>query len=709
MSELISRKKYFLVAFILIIFIIMGNAINTFAEGDVSTMTAIDGTIVTPESPSSTKLNIFVFGRPTCMNTQGTLKNITESDFIDDKNIAFYYGDVDGNDISTVTDFSKNYSSKIKFCYGNNFSLVKKLSGINGGTLPFVIYIDENGKVIGSTTGYQTKDEIYSWVCKTLGYEKENKDFDIQVLGSVNAEEARSMLAKVNSFRKGSEAWYWNADNSTKTVCSNLNDLTYDYELEKVAILRAKEIAFYFDHYRPTGYKYLTAFPDGYSAYGENIMCGTRLSMEDGFLIWKEDDKNYSGQGHRRNMLSSSFNAIGIACFEAFGNKYWVQEFGYKSSFESNNLTPVSYSDKAQRYSITVSKDSCSNYELSYGNYNISINETKQLDLTLKLVSYIYPEEEFYLPTTATVENPDIVKLSDDWKATGLKVGSTVIKLTSKPGKNVTFAADSKIEVEAISIDKASIQIPEDSYYYTGYDIEPKVTVKLNGKTLTENKDFGVNYENNINVGKAKITVWGIGNYCDVRTISFSIKNNKTSDGSTISEDGKKITDQNGTQYQITDTVKTIKKNMLVADKKTSGKYRVTKIVKKNGVIKSGEVEYIAPYNKKCKTATIPAQIKIAGKYYKVTSVGKECFKGCKNITKVVIGTNVTTIGTKAFYGCTKLKTIKISTTKIKKIGANSFKNIYKTATVKVPKSKLAKYTKLIKKANAPKKSKITK
>ena len=74
-----------------------------------------------------------------------------------------------------------------------------------------------------------------------------------------------------------------------------------------------------------------------------------------------------------------------------------------------------------------------------------------------------------------------------------------------------------------------------------------------------------------------------------------------------------------------------------------------------------------------------------------------------------MIGTNVTSIGTKAFYGCTKLKTIKISTTKIKKIGANSFKNIYKTATIKVPKSKLAKYTKLIKKANAPKKSKITK
>ncbi|MDE6026340.1 MAG: leucine-rich repeat domain-containing protein [Lachnospiraceae bacterium] len=66
---------------------------------------------------------------------------------------------------------------------------------------------------------------------------------------------------------------------------------------------------------------------------------------------------------------------------------------------------------------------------------------------------------------------------------------------------------------------------------------------------------------------------------------------------------------------------------------------------------------------------------------------------------------NVKKIGKQAFNGCKKLKSITISTTKLKSsnVGANAFKGIYSKATVKVAKSKKVAYQKLIKSKGAGK------
>ena len=45
----------------------------------------------------------------------------------------------------------------------------------------------------------------------------------------------------------------------------------------------------------------------------------------------------YEGQGHRRNMLDSEVNAIGIASFTVDNKVFWVQEF---ARVEIPNTTP---------------------------------------------------------------------------------------------------------------------------------------------------------------------------------------------------------------------------------------------------------------------------------------------------------------------------------------------------------------------------------
>ena len=146
--------------------------------------------------------------------------------------------------------------------------------------------------------------------------------------------EARSMLDMVNAFRTGDEAYCWNESN-TAQVPSKGEPLTYSYALEEIAMQRAAEIALSFSHTRPDGTSCFSATAsDGTRSYGENIAAGSSTA-NGAFTQWREDDENYSGQGHRRNMLSQDFAAIGIGHVVLNGTHYWTQEFSYDTDSAS--------------------------------------------------------------------------------------------------------------------------------------------------------------------------------------------------------------------------------------------------------------------------------------------------------------------------------------------------------------------------------------
>jgi uncharacterized protein YkwD len=149
----------------------------------------------------------------------------------------------------------------------------------------------------------------------------------VKITGIYGQTEARSMLATINNFRTGSDAWYWNEDDKTKTVCKDLKPLAYDYGLEKIAMQRAAEISICLSHTRPDGNRWTTALDEAGRAAtykGENI-AAWQVSAEEAFTSWREEDEPYATQGHRRNMLSANYTAIGIAMFNYEGKNYWVQ------------------------------------------------------------------------------------------------------------------------------------------------------------------------------------------------------------------------------------------------------------------------------------------------------------------------------------------------------------------------------------------------
>ncbi len=88
-----------------------------------------------------------------------------------------------------------------------------------------------------------------------------------------------------------------------------------------------------------------------------------------------------------------------------------------------------------------------------------------------------------------------------------------------------------------ISINDATVDNIPDTQY-TGSEIKPSINLVLSGKTLVENQDYKLYYENNINEGMGKVIIKGIGNYTGTKTVEFVIKkNNAKNENSHIQEE----------------------------------------------------------------------------------------------------------------------------------------------------------------------------
>lgn len=80
------------------------------------------------------------------------------------------------------------------------------------------------------------------------------------------------------------------------------------------------------------------------------------------------------------------------------------------------------------------------------------------------------------------------------------------------------------IEVNLLpSLSAAEVTLSKNSFTYTGKSIKPKVTVKYNGTVLTEDTDYNVYYNGNVDAGVSSIEIIGIGNYAGEADAYFRI------------------------------------------------------------------------------------------------------------------------------------------------------------------------------------------
>ena len=141
-------------------------------------------------------------------------------------------------------------------------------------------------------------------------------------------------------------------------------------------------------------------------------------------------------------------------------------------------------------------------------------------------------------------------------------------------------------------------------------------------------------------------------------------------------------------------------------------KYKVT-----NELIAKASVAITGLSDNKVINLSVPDTIKIYGVTYKITSVGKNAFRGQPKMKTAKIGKNVTTINYAAFYACpllnsvtlgknvktignhvfcrdSKLRTLKMEGTALTKVGNHVLYQVT-NLTIKAPGSKVNAYKKL--------------
>jgi hypothetical protein len=136
--------------------------------------------------------------------------------------------------------------------------------------------------------------------------------------------------------------------------------------------------------------------------------------------------------------------------------------------------------------------------------YNESCYAHNEMCRTVKGNIYKYDSNT---GTYAWSEDEPIFIWPEDTPAANLDSGGTYTKLGKDP----------------VSIDPATVSFSQDSYEYTGDPVEPEVTVKKGDVILKEYDDYILSYSNNVNIGKATVSINGVGFYKDFVTAEFQI------------------------------------------------------------------------------------------------------------------------------------------------------------------------------------------
>lgn len=291
----------------------------------------------------------------------------------------------------------------------------------------------------------------------------------VEVNAKFNQTEARTQFDMINNFRTSStDAWYLNKDGSTYKA-TGLQELRYNYALEKLAMQRAMENVLYWDHERANSEYLDTIYEDfGYvdlMVAGENIAYASYLDPARTFENLQETEEDYSGQGHRRNMLDDEFTDVGIACVTYKGKNFWVQAF----ATPTDNADWVEYTeqpavDSETTYDIEVDKKHITGYTISTetADFSLDVDGTAELPSDLELYATVYntgftsDKNKFYADHKVKDKDVDFTYTAD---SNIITIDGDTITANEAGTANITVSAE--VDGETLATKKIPVTVTE--------------------------------------------------------------------------------------------------------------------------------------------------------------------------------------------------------------------------------------------------------
>ncbi|MCD8109571.1 MAG: leucine-rich repeat protein, partial [Clostridiales bacterium] len=295
---------------------------------------------------------------------------------------------------------------------------------------------------------------------------------DVSISGEYNYDMAYEVLELVNEEREA----------------EGLSALVMDESLLETAMQRGSEIALLFSHTRPDG---SPCFSANSAMNGENVAAG-QTSASAVMESWM------NSEGHKANILTSSYTTVGIGCFYHNGVYYWVQNFGVGDT--------ATDCDKPENESVTKT------VSLAVGEFEEPITSTGiywgslesytyeySLDLTVSDVqegetsqASVYIQNPGFDSASALLENDGITYTSSD---TDVATVSTNGLITGVSEGQADIIASLKYNEARENILVYSLVASDDSYYGTTISMSDiAVTNTSEGIQVTFDAVEGANY-----------------------------------------------------------------------------------------------------------------------------------------------------------------------------------------------------------------------
>ena len=151
------------------------------------------------------------------------------------------------------------------------------------------------------------------------------------------------------------------------------------------------------------------------------------------------------------------------------------------------------------------------------GNCQITIAKTPTYDGKPKTPKVVVKDTELSM---LAGYNATLVEGRDFSVVYSNNINATTAACAHVSGMGMYSGAQTKtFTIKPYSITNFNMWIERDNYPYRSKEICPDVIVE----SLTKGVDYKLLYADNINIGKGKVTVVGINNYCDDITIKFDI------------------------------------------------------------------------------------------------------------------------------------------------------------------------------------------
>ena len=219
-----------------------------------------------------------------------------------------------------------------------------------------------------------------------------------------------------------------------------------DKDVLEAAMTRAGEISLFFNHSRPNSTSYYVL---NKKINSENIAAGSSTA-QGAINIWME-----STMGHKENMLSKSWNLVGIGCFvTSTGITYWVQNFGndtinQQSSIPANVTKDVKVQTIEDPLELVWKETGKTDYSVDLNINNVLTPHVCSINKGWSPVKTVLKNYSFEWKSSDT----SIATVDSNGKITAKLAGTTTITATVKGLKNkkICMTVNVKLPFEDVS------------------------------------------------------------------------------------------------------------------------------------------------------------------------------------------------------------------------------------------------------------------